>query len=147
MAQKDAVTETGMTWDEIEKAVVSEITLSFDQTQRKRAEKRQRNWDRYYGRQLGNERKGRSKYMSRDVMDTVEWAMPHLMRTLITGDAKVNVEIEGAEPWIGQALRDKIREDLEVVDDNPWFVTAYNWFKDSLVSDTSICKVIWELDL
>ena len=65
-----------MTWDEIERAVGTEADAAIRYCRDTLSVKRIEKWDRYYGRPLGNEVKGRSKYMSRDLLETVEWIMP-----------------------------------------------------------------------
>lgn len=44
---------------------------------------RARAMDHYHGRPYGNEQAGRSQIVSRDLMETVDWAMPALMRTFV----------------------------------------------------------------
>ena len=90
-----------MTWDEIELEVLHEIDAASKYIQQDRAPDRTTRWDRYYGRKLGNEVKGRSKYIDRTLMDTIEWMMPYLVRQFASGDPKVEIEIEGQEPWVG----------------------------------------------
>jgi len=102
-------------------------------------------WDRYYGRKLGNERKGFSKYISREVMETIEWMLPFFIRTFISGDPKITIKIKGQDPKIGKALMQKIHEDLSENEPN-MFTLFYVWFKDALVSNTALIKQTWNLD-
>src|SRR5690242_18456653 len=46
----------------------------------------------YHGRPYGNERKGRSQVVTRDVMETVETVMPELVETFVGGDDVVEFE-------------------------------------------------------
>jgi len=39
--------------------------------------------DHYHGRPYGNEVDGRSQVVSRDLSETIDWAMPVLMRTFV----------------------------------------------------------------
>jgi len=139
------VTEnTAMTFEEIEKDVTTEIDAA-EEYSRKRSPRRETSWDRYYGRKLGNEVKGRSQFITREVMDTIEWMMPYFIRTFASGSPKVDLTIEGQDAWIGKALMDKIQIDLS--DSSPnIFVLFYQWFKDALVSDTAFVKTSWRLD-
>ena len=124
--------------EQIQQIASREIDAAEDYAT-KRLPRRKEAWDRYYGRPLGNEVKGRSKFITRDTMETIEWMMPFLIRTFASGDSKLSLRIKGAPPWIGQALFDKILEDL--ADNSPSdFLLQYQWFKDALISDTSVVK-------
>lgn len=135
-----------MTWDEIERVARAEAdsairycrdTLSVDRIEK---------WDRYYGRPLGNEVKGRSRYMSRDLLETVEWIMPTLIKTLASGDPKIKLDIEGQPTWVGPALMRKIYEDLSADSQGSMFFVFYQWFKDALVSGSAYSKLFWEVE-
>lgn len=91
--------------EEIQRLVLAEIQSAKDNRQ---TTKREKNWDRYYGRQLGNEKKGRSQFITRDVMDTIEWMMPFFIRTFASGDPKIDIKIKGQESFVGKALMSQI---------------------------------------
>lgn len=106
------------------------------------AAQRSQSMNYYMGFALGNEVKGRSQVISRDVFETVEWIMPQLMESLIT-DTAVEFEPEG-------------QEDIEATDQatayvnhivmrkNPGFMLMHDWIKDALLSKKSYVKSIWE---
>ena len=124
--------------------VNSEISVAAKHSS-SRGERRQEAWDRYAGKKLGNEVKGRSRFITREVLDTVEWMMPYFMRTFASGDSKVILEIKGQEPIAGQAVMEKIQTDM--ADNTPTqFVLFYQWIKDALISDTAVVKTGWLLD-
>ena len=135
-----------MTWDEIQRQARAEVSAAKRFVEQNRASGRTDRWDRYYGRPLGNEMKGRSKYISRDVMDTIEWVMPYFIRQFTSTDPKIDIAIEDQEPHIGKALMSKIQVDLSSSDDTSMFLLFYQWMKDSLVSDTAVIKPHWQLD-
>lgn len=129
---------------EIELQVLAEIQ-SAEENRTTQAEKRNTSWDRYYGKKLGNEKKGRSQFITRDVMDTIEWMMPFFMKTFAAGDPKIAIEIKGQEAFVGKALMDRMQTDL--ADNSPsLFYLFYQWFKDALVSNTAFVKLGWNLD-
>lgn len=130
--------------DEIQRLVLAEIKSAED-NRSAQTSKREKNWDRYYGRKLGNEKKGRSQFITRDVMDTIEWMMPFFMKTFAAGDPKIVIEIKGQEPFVGKALMDKIQVDLSSASPSIFYL-FYQWFKDALVSNTAFVKVGWDLD-
>jgi len=135
-----------MTWDEVETVVGTEADAAIRYCRDILSPGRIEKWDRYYGRPLGNEIKGRSQYMSRDLLETIEWIMPTLIKTLASGDSKIKLEIEGQPVWVGEALMRKIYEDLSADAQGSMFNVFYQWFKDSLVSGSSYAKLFWEVE-
>lgn len=135
-----------MTWDELEHTSGQELDNAIRYTREILAPERMEKWDRYYGRNLGNEKKGRSQYMSRDLLETIEWVLPTLIRTLASGDPKVKLTIKGQEPWVGPALMRKIYEDLSADSQGSLFTVFYQWFKDALVSGAAYAKPFWEIE-
>lgn len=136
--------DKALSFEDIERLTESEIKAAEEYNQL-RAKKRETSWDRYYGKKLGNEVKGRSQFITRDMMDVIEWMMPYFIRTFAAGDPKIEIEIKNQEPWVGKALMDRIQIDLG--DNTPnLFLLLYQWFKDALVSDTAFVKSTWDLD-
>ena len=135
-----------MTWDEIERVVGTEADSAIRYCRDTLSPGRIEKWDRYYGKPLGNEVKGRSKYMSRDLLETVEWIMPTLIKTLASGDSKIKLDIQGQPSWVGPALMRKIYEDLSADSQGSMFHVFYQWFKDALVSGSAYAKVFWEVE-
>ena len=133
-------------WDDVERIVVDEIGKAKKYVETNISSDRQKRWNRYYARKHGNEKRGRSQYISRDVMETVEWLMPGLVRTFLTGDPKVEIYIEGQDPIIGKALMIKINEDLAYDDESSLFFSDYVWMKDALISGTAVQKIMWAKD-
>jgi hypothetical protein len=130
----------------IEDVVREEIKDAEDYTNQVESNDRIRRWNRYYGGKLGNEKEGRSKYVSRDIIETVEWIMPNLMSTFVSSDPKIEISIEGQPASIGKALMVKIQEDLNDDDERSLYVLLYQWFKDALVSDTAFVVMDWDSD-
>lgn len=100
---------------------------------------------RYYlGEPFGDERDGRSKVVSRDVADTVEWILPSLLRVFTAGDDIVRFEPVGMEdePFANQAT-DYINHVFNK--DNNGFLVLYTWFKDALIQKNGIVKYWWEV--
>ena len=134
----------GLTHEEIEKLVLAEISLAEQYCDSKRA-RRQEAWERYYGKPLGNEVVGRSEFVTRETLDTIEWMMPYFCKQFASGDSKVDLEIKEQPPWVGKALMVKLQEDLQ--DGAPTlFVLLYQWIKDALISDTAYVKPYYNLD-
>jgi len=96
----------------------------------------------YRGRALGNERAGRSKVVSSDVMDAVEWVMPSLMRIYFSSDI-VSCEPVGPEDQI-VAERVSALLNYQFTRRGDGFVVAYKWFKDALIYGLGVAKISWE---
>lgn len=86
---------------------------------------------------------GRSKAMSLDFRDTVEWLLPDLLRIFTGGehyavfDPVHKEDVEAAE------------QETEVVNqvimkDNPGFHVFYTWFKDALMYKNGFVKWYWD---
>lgn len=132
--------------DAIERIVVREVAAAKRFVEEHKSSDRTERWDRYYGRALGNEQSGRSRYMSREVMDTIEWILPYTIRTFLAGEPKIDLAIDGQPAWAGRALLQRIHDDLLGANERSFFVTMYSWFKDAFVSDTAFVKPFWELE-
>ena len=132
--------------EEIQRIVTAEVSAARRFQEENVSSDRTKRWDRYYGRPLGNERKGQSRWMSRDVMDTIEWMLPYLVRTFTAGDPKIRLRIKGQPDWVGRALEQQIFEDLDSDEEQSLFLLFYQWIKDALVSNTAAVKVAWARD-
>lgn len=107
------------------------------------AESRAQALDYYLGRPMGNEIRGRSQVVSKDVFDTVEWIKPSLLRIFASGDQVVAFQPQN-ENDIKAAEQETDYVDYVVQRKNDWFMTAYNWFSDALLLRTSYCLAYWE---
>lgn len=98
----------------------------------------------YLGEPFGDERDGRSKVVSRDVADTVEWILPSLLRVFAAGDDVVRFEPVGMED---EAFADQATDYINHVfnKDNDGFLILYTWFKDALIQKNGIVKYWWEV--
>ncbi|MEQ9111213.1 MAG: hypothetical protein RIF37_00550 [Rhodospirillaceae bacterium] len=98
----------------------------------------------YLGEPFGDEREGRSKVVSRDVADTVEWILPSLLRVFAAGDDVVRFEPVGQED---EAFAAQATDYINHVfnKDNNGFLILYTWFKDALIQKNGIVKFWWEV--
>jgi len=144
-----------MTWEEIGMQVCDEIDASIRFQKQHIVPQRTLNWDRYYGRPFGNEQPGRSKYMSRDLLETVEWILPNLIKLFASADHKIKLRLRntvaqeyGLTPeQLGMALMGQIYKDLYSDESMGLFMVLYTWFKDALVSGSAYVKLFWEVDM
>ena len=99
--------------------------------------------DYYLGEPFGNEVEGRSQVVSFDVQDTIESALPQLLKVFVSGDQVVKFEPKGPED---QDAADQETDYINhiVMEKNEGFKIFYVWFKDALLSKNGYVKVYAE---
>ena len=99
----------------------------------------------YFAEPFGNEKKGRSQIVTRDVLETVEGIMPELMKIFASSDSVVEFEPVGAEDEeAAEQATDYVNHVFMKRLDG--FKLMYNWFKDSLLMKYSVIKVGWNTE-
>ena len=96
--------------------------------------------DYYLGQPFGNEEEGRSQVVSYDVQDTIESALPQLLKVFVAGDKVVQFDPKGPED------QDAAEQETDyinhvVMEQNEGFKIFYVWFKDALLSKNGYVKV------
>ncbi len=96
--------------------------------------------DYYLGQPFGNEEEGRSQVVSYDVQDTIESALPQLLKVFVAGDKVVQFDPKGPED---QEAADQETDYVNhvVMEKNEGFKVFYVWFKDALLSKNGYVKV------
>jgi hypothetical protein len=99
--------------------------------------------DYYLGQPFGNEEEGRSQVVSYDVQDTIESALPQLLKVFVSGDKVVQFDPKGPED------QDAAEQETDyinhvVMEQNEGFKIFYVWFKDALLSKNGYVKVYAE---
>ena len=99
--------------------------------------------DYYLGQPFGNEEEGRSQVISYDVQDTIEAALPQLLKVFVAGDKVIQFDPKGPED---QAAAEQETDYINhvVMEKNEGFKTFYVWFKDALLSKNGYVKVYSE---
>ncbi len=97
----------------------------------------------YLGEPFGNEQEGRSQVVSYDVQDTIEAALPQLLKVFVAGDKVVQFDPKGPED---QDAADQETDYINhiVMEKNEGFKIFYVWFKDALLSKNGYVKVYAE---
>ena len=97
----------------------------------------------YLGEKFGNEEEGRSQVVSYDVQDTIESALPQLLKVFVAGDKVVQFNPKGPED---QDAADQETDYINhiVMEKNEGFKVFYVWFKDALLSKNGYVKVYSE---
>ena len=88
---------TAMTDSELKSVLAAEIADSLAHLGGELSEQRRKALRYYLGEPLGNEQEGRSKVVSTDVADVVEWILPALLKIFTAGDEVVRFEPTGPE--------------------------------------------------
>ena len=99
--------------------------------------------DYYLGDELGNEVEGRSQVVSMDVQDTIESALPQLLKVFVSGDSVVSFNPKGKED-IEAADQETDYINHVVMEKNEGYMTFYVWFKDALLSKNGYVKAYYE---
>lgn len=108
------------------------------------ADVRRKSLEYYFGDATGDlappEVEGRSKVVSKDLMDAVEWIMPSMMRTFAGSDEVCRFEPDGPEDE--QACLDATSFVSHVVmEQNPGFVVLHDAIKNALIQRMGVVKV------
>jgi len=97
-------------------------------------------FDRYYGKEYGNERDGASSFTTREVFEAIEWALPALLRVFTSTDRAVEFEpIRGADEQQARVETDIANQHLQ--QKNNGFLMLHNWFKDMLMYPNGYIKI------
>ena len=93
---------------------------------------RQRNFNFYVGKPYGNERDGYSSVVTREAMETVEWALPSILRVFTAGDRVVEFTPVGPEDEQAAEQETDIANHY-ILKENNGFLALHHWFKDALM--------------
>jgi hypothetical protein len=99
--------------------------------------------DYYLGEPFGNETEGRSQVMSMDVQDTIESALPQLLKVFVSGDKVVEFSPKNAEDVEASEQETDYINHI-VMERNEGYKVFYVWFKDALMSKNGYVKVFYE---
>jgi len=131
-----------MTERELRAAIDHEVSASLGKESGDLAIQREAALDLYLGKPLGNEVPGRSAIVSRDAMETVEWALPSMLRVFAQREVMSFIPVGSEDEDL--ALQEALYVNHVVMQDNPGFVIFYTWFKDAFISKNGYVKAWWE---
>lgn len=129
-----------MTDDELRALLTNLREQMLNEEDGELSERRQDNLDRYLGEPYGNEQDGYSRYVTREVMEAVEWALPSLLRIFTAGDRVVVFEPVGEEDE-KQAEQETDVVNHYLLKENNGFMAFYEWFKDALIYPNGYAKI------
>lgn len=128
--------------DQIRAIIGARLSRSLDSSDSQLRSDRETALNFYYGRPMGNEVDGRAQVVSKDVMDTIKWMMPSLMRALS------GAEVFKFDP-IGPQDLEQCKQESEYVRQvlwkkNPGYLLMYDWIKDGLMQKVGYAHYYWE---
>jgi hypothetical protein len=96
--------------------------------------------DYYYGRPFGDEQDGQSQIVTRDVLETIEWIMPSMMRVFASGEEVVKFDPTGPED------EEQAQQETDYVNhiyskDNDGFTITHDFIKGALLMKNAYVKV------
>ena len=100
-------------------------------------------FDRYVGELYGNEVEGESKVTTREVFETIEWALPPLLRHYASQETPVEFEPEDSRDEMAAQLETRAVRD-QFWKDNNGFTTLYLMFKTVMMNPNGYVKVFRE---
>lgn len=84
-----------------------------------------------------------SSLVSTDVADTIEWALPSLMKVFTGSDEVITVSgVTEEDDTKAEVMQELLVYQLQR--QNKFFVVLYNWIKDALITGMGIVKCYWE---
>lgn len=86
---------------------------------------------------------GRSTIVSSDVLDTVEWVMPSIMRIFTASEDVVVLQPMGSEDVRPAELMQQLLN-YQFTYKMDGFTKFYTWFKDAFVYGTGVVKLTWD---
>ena len=100
---------------------------------------RQNNFREYYGMPYGDEEAGHSQFVTREVFEAIEWAMPSLLRVFTGNDRAVEFEP------LNEQDEEQAQHETDIVNyyvnrKNNGFLNTYTWTKDVLMNPNGYLK-------
>lgn len=138
MAKRNALSES-----ELRTIIQAEINGAESNEGSALAGQRVENIQYYLAEPFGNEIDGRSKVVSADLRDVIEWIKPSLMRIFTSGDKVVEFAPQGPEDVEAAKQATEYVNHIWNVD-NPGFLNFYTWFTDALLSKNGQVKIWWD---
>lgn len=98
---------------------------------------------RYYRKPYGDERQGKSAFITSDCKDAVRWALPSLINIFLSAD-KVVEFLPRTAPFADQAAQATDMVNYLFFEQNDAFKVLYTWFWDALVTKNGFVKYYFD---
>lgn len=98
---------------------------------------------KYYAKEpYGNEKKGRSSYVSSEVFETISWALPQIMKIFSTSDT---ITFDATRPEYKEAAAMATAYANHVINkENPGFLLLHDFFQDALLQKNGFLKIYYD---
>lgn len=99
--------------------------------------------DKEYYRKMFPKLSKTSSIVSTDVTDTIEWALPSLMKVFTGGESVISITgVDAQDDHNAEIMQDLISFQLQR--QNHFFPILYNWMKDALITGLGVVKCYWD---
>lgn len=100
----------------------------------------------YLGNPMGTEMEGRSKVISTDVADAIEWIRPQIMKALFANNEVVRFDPTGPQDEMQAELETEFVYDV-ITKDNNGFIAIHDFVFDALLQKFGVMKCYYEENL
>lgn len=128
---------------EIAKIVQSELDRAESYVEARISYERALAYDYYYSRPFGNEQEGRSQVISADVAQSVDSAVPAIVKIFVSGDKAVEFTPRGPED-VKAAEQATLSANYVFFSQNNGYALAHDFIKDGLLQKTGVFKWKWD---
>jgi hypothetical protein len=134
-------TPTPLSEDDIKSICAREISAAESHIGTLSGE-RQTALDMYQGRNLWPSKEGQSKVVTREVLETVEWLLPQIIKVFASTDEIVRFEPQGQED---EQAAEQATDFINYIwdRDNNGFLCLHTWAKDALIGGLGVIKIWW----
>jgi hypothetical protein len=104
---------------------------------------RQENFNYYIGDEYGDEREGYSKFVTREVLECVEWVLPSVLRVFLSGDQVVSFQPTGPDDEESASQETDITNYFVMRANHQGeggFLSLHHWMKDCLMYPNGYIK-------
>jgi hypothetical protein len=123
--------------------IEAEIDSALGYIETETTEQRRKALQFYNREPYGNEVEGRSQIVTGEVAESVDAALPALLRVFTQGDEIVRAEPQGpGDEQVAKQITDYLN--YIFYRDNPGFSVLNIWFKDALLQKNGVIKVWWD---
>lgn len=99
----------------------------------------------YHGRPYGNEIEGRSRVVSRDLAEAVDWALPSIIRAFVqSGNVAEFGPVGPEDVQLAQQESDYVNRVF--MQDNNGFIVLHDTFKDAMILKNGYVKHYWDVE-
>lgn len=134
-----------MTDEELAALIDQEMAAGLSADSDKLSRDRAKAMEYYLGEPYGDELPDKSNIVTREVMDTIEWIKPELMKLFASGTETVRFEPEGPDD-VPKAQQSTDYINYLFHRKNPGFKILYQWITDGLLQKNGIVKVWYDTE-